>query len=90
MRNVHCRRYDECLTEAAKKNAELDCSHCRLKNDRKGLFLSLMDWEACRLLLMAIFKPEQYRKYRQLREKIEEGINLNEDFIEPENELDEL
>ena len=67
-RNFRCREYDRCLSEAAKEDTDLNCSGCPLQDD-SGLSVSSLDVEGCKLLLKAIFHPEEYKA---LQKKLKE------------------
>lgn len=43
IRNCFCRKYDECLTVAAKPNVALDCRHCQFWRDQGGRSMSRED-----------------------------------------------
>lgn len=47
-RNVECRRYDECLTKAAKRNKSFACTGCSLEHDTSGRYTGFDDWRAYR------------------------------------------
>ena len=55
-RNVFCEQYDECLSEAARKNIPLNCGECPLKDTSREVFiLTLDEIEGCYRLLNEIF-----------------------------------
>ena len=63
MRNVRCKKYSECLANAIRKGLDTwGCDGCERRNNLDTLCGDLM---GVHLLLIAIFKPEFYRLYRQ-------------------------
>jgi hypothetical protein len=70
MRNALCVRYSKCLDLAARRNSEFDCRRCRLRSSH--LYPTITD-EGSIILLWAIFKPERWEAFNQLRRKGAEG-----------------
>lgn len=65
MRKTDCRHYSECLTTAAKANlVDLDCDSCLNYSEERNPGYG--DGTQHFLFLWALFRPELYRRYRQL------------------------
>jgi hypothetical protein len=68
MRNTLCPYYNECLDKRALKNLPpWSCESCRHKTTTTQI--PDIEIEASYLLLWAIFKPERYSKYLELKVK---------------------
>jgi len=63
MRNPFCKKYDICLEYAAKQDFKFDCSECTRMMTNS---VEVHDLKGCHLLLWALFKPDLYRKFREL------------------------
>lgn len=76
-RHVLCPCYPECLAIAAKSDKPFDCEICERRRSELPDFerrLSLWkDVDGSRLLLAAIFWPELYHAFRELRTIREAG-----------------
>jgi hypothetical protein len=70
IRNALCVRYEKCLDLAAKRDGGFDCRRCRLRSSH--LYPTIPD-EGAIVLLWAIFKPERWEAFNQLRKGGDEG-----------------
>jgi hypothetical protein len=75
MRNVLCPSYRKCLNLAARRNRDFDCGRCRLRRtqppDFERRFFLWHDLDGCRLLLAALFFPDLYSAYNELKTRRE-------------------
>lgn len=63
MRNVTCKNYDDCLKAATILNRGFSCEWCRYRHQENPVD---SDGYVEKVLLLAIFRPEIYRQYREL------------------------
>lgn len=77
LRNLCCPQYGSCLDLAVREGRGFACDSCQHIRDRtpdaERLFSLALDQEGCQLLLVAIFDPERYHAYRELRSVREAG-----------------
>ena len=75
MRNVFCPHYKRCLDHAAKANLpDMRCDDCNLRDESGKIYET--DFTEYYLLLLAIFKPELYHKYREVQTR--EALNIKQ------------